>query len=70
MQQGAWLSEGGGLDLMRGVFADFNVINFPAGNTGTQMGGWFKREVQTVADLQGFRMRIPGLGGQVMDRLG
>ncbi len=69
-QQAAWLSEGGGLELIRGIFADFNVINFPAGNTGTQMGGWFKREVETVADLQGLRMRIPGLGGQVMDRLG
>ena len=69
-QQSAWLFEGGGLELMRRVFADFNIINFPMGNTGAQMGGWFRREVHTAADLSGLKMRIPGLGGQVMDRLG
>jgi TRAP-type mannitol/chloroaromatic compound transport system substrate-binding protein len=69
-QQSAWLYEQGGLDLLRPLFADFNVLNFPAGNTGTQMGGWFKREVNSLADLKGLKMRIPGLGGQVMDRLG
>ena len=53
---------------MRELFADFNIINFPAGNTGTQMGGWFKREIETVADLKGLKFRIPGLGGQVMER--
>jgi TRAP-type mannitol/chloroaromatic compound transport system substrate-binding protein len=69
-QQAAWLHEGGGLELTRELFADFNVINFPAGNTGAQMGGWFKREIHGVADLKGLRIRIPGLGGAVMDRLG
>ncbi|MFQ5600817.1 MAG: TRAP transporter substrate-binding protein [Candidatus Krumholzibacteriia bacterium] len=69
-QQTAWLYEGGGLELMRGLFADFNIISFPAGNTGTQMGGWFQRELHSVSDLQGLKMRIPGLGGQVMHRLG
>ena len=69
-QQAAWLNQGGGLELMQGVFSDFNIISFPAGSTGAQMGGWFKREVDTPADLEGLRMRIPGLGGQVMDRLG
>ncbi|MCG8351628.1 MAG: TRAP transporter substrate-binding protein [Chloroflexales bacterium] len=69
-QQNAWLYHGGGLDAMRQVFAQFNVINFPAGNTGTQMGGWFRNEINTLADLQGLRMRIPGLGGEVMVRLG
>ncbi len=69
-QQTAWLLEGGGLELMRELFADFNVVNFPAGNTGAQMGGWFKREVGSVADLKGLKMRIPGLGGEVMSRLG
>ncbi|MEM8932463.1 MAG: TRAP transporter substrate-binding protein [Acidobacteriota bacterium] len=69
-QQTAWLNEGGGLDLMRGVFADFGIINFPAGNTGSQMGGWFKREIDGPEDLVGLKMRIPGLGGQVMSRLG
>ncbi len=69
-QQAAWLMEGGGLDLMRGIFADFKIVNFPAGNTGVQMGGWFKKEVNSTADLNGLKMRIPGLGGKVMDRLG
>ncbi|MCB1034037.1 MAG: ABC transporter substrate-binding protein, partial [Acidobacteria bacterium] len=56
-QQTAWLTEGGGLDLLRPLFADFNVLNFPAGNTGVQMGGWFKREIQSVEDLKGLKMR-------------
>ncbi|NEQ31457.1 MAG: TRAP transporter substrate-binding protein [Leptolyngbya sp. SIO4C5] len=69
-QQNAWLYHGGGLDAMHQLYADFNVISFPAGNTGTQMGGWFKREILTTEDLQGLKMRIPGLGGEVMARLG
>ncbi|MBX3012913.1 MAG: ABC transporter substrate-binding protein [Caldilineaceae bacterium] len=70
-QQNAWLYDGGGLALMQEVYAKlFNVIQFPAGNTGIQMGGWFRREINTVADLQGLKMRIPGLGGQVMSKLG
>ena len=69
-QQNAWLYHGGGLEAMHKVYADFNVINFPAGNTGAQMGGWFKKEVKSLADLQGLKMRIPGLGGKVMSRLG
>ena len=69
-QQHSWLYEGGGADLLAGLFADFNVRSFPAGSTGVQMGGWFRRAVRSVADLEGLRMRIPGLGGQVMDRLG
>lgn len=70
-QQNAWLYEGGGLDLMQQFYADkFGVIQFPAGNTGVQMGGWFNKEIASVADLQGLKMRIPGLGGQVMNKLG
>ena len=69
-QQNAWLHEGGGLELIRGVLADFNLISFPSGNTGTQMGGWFQREIQSTEDLRGLKMRIPGLGGEVMHRLG
>ena len=69
-QQDAWLNEGGGLDVVRSVFADFNIITFPGGNTGAQMGGWFRREVNTPEDLRGLKMRIPGLGGDVMDRMG
>ncbi len=69
-QQDAWLNEGGGGEVIRGVFADFGIISFPAGNTGGQMGGWFRREVNSPEDLRGLRMRIPGLGGDVMDRMG
>ncbi len=69
-QQGAWLHEGGGLELMRELFDDFNIVNFPAGNTGAQMGGWFKRKLSGLADLKGLKMRIPGMGGEVMDKLG
>lgn len=70
-QQNAWLYEGGGLEMLQQLYADrFNMIQFPAGNTGVQMGGWFNSEVNTVADLQGLTVRIPGLGGEVMTRLG
>lgn len=69
-QQNAWYEFGGGLETMHKLYSDFNVINFPAGNSGTQMGGWFKREINSVSDLQGLKMRIPGLGGKVMSRLG
>ncbi|MBT8399126.1 MAG: TRAP transporter substrate-binding protein [Rhodothermia bacterium] len=65
-----WFYYGGGLDLTRELFADFNIINFPGGNTGVQMGGWFRREINSLDDLKGLTMRIPGLGGKVMDRLG
>ncbi|NJO81077.1 MAG: TRAP transporter substrate-binding protein DctP [Cyanobacteria bacterium RM1_2_2] len=70
-QQNAWLYEGGGLKQLQELYASkFNAIQFPAGNTGAQMGGWFRKEISTVADLQGLKMRIPGLGGQVMGKLG
>ncbi|MDX2213146.1 MAG: TRAP transporter substrate-binding protein [Oculatellaceae cyanobacterium bins.114] len=70
-QQSAWLYEGGGLKQLQELYASkFNVIQFPAGNTGTQMGGWFRKEITSVSDLQGLKMRIPGLGGQVMSKLG
>ena len=69
-QQAAWLRHGGGLEALRKRYADFGIINFPAGNTGVQMGGWFRRAVGGAADLAGLKMRIPGLGGKVMDALG
>jgi TRAP-type mannitol/chloroaromatic compound transport system substrate-binding protein len=69
-QQTAWLLEAGGIDLMRELYAEFDCINFPCGNTGVQMGGWFKPEVNSLSDLAGLRMRIPGFGGKVMDALG
>lgn len=69
-QQNAWYYHGGGMEAMHQLYADFNAIAFPAGNTGAQMGGWFRKEINTPADLQGLKMRIPGLGGEVMQRLG
>ena len=69
-QQNAWLYEGGGLETIDRLYSDFGVRSFPAGNTGAQMGGWFKRPLEGVASLQGLKMRIPGLGGKVMAALG
>ncbi len=69
-QQNAWLKEGGGLGLMNELLADFGIRTMPSGNTGTQMGGWFKREIGGPEDLEGLKMRIPGMGGEVMSRLG
>ncbi len=69
-QLNAWLYYGEGLKLLRSLFADFNIINFPGGNTGVQMGGWFRQEINSLTDLRGLKMRIPGLGGKVMDQMG
>jgi len=68
-QQSAWY-RAGGMELMRNLFADFNIINFQGGNTGVQMGGWFRNPVENLAGLKGLKMRIPGLGGKVMADLG
>lgn len=69
-QFNAWFYHGEGKDLTRQMFADFNVINLPGGNTGTQMGGWFRRQVGSLSDLRGIKMRIPGFGGEVMAEMG
>ena len=69
-QQNAWMYAGGGLQLMREFYKGYNIVQFPGGNTGTQMGGWFRREIKSLADLKGLKMRIPGLGGKIMARLG
>ena len=69
-QYNAWMYYGEGMELMRELFADFNVHNLPGGNTGMQMGGWFNQRIDARQDLQNLRMRIPGLGGRVMNRLG
>ena len=67
----AWMYYGGGLELWREMYADvFNVRPFPAGNTGVQMAGWFNKEINSVDDLRGLKMRIPGVGGEVMQRAG
>lgn len=69
-QQNAWLYEGGGKEELNKIFSDFGIISFPAGNTGAQMGGWFKEKLDGLKSLQGLKMRIPGLGGEVMSQLG
>jgi len=69
-QQNAWMYAGGGLSALRKLYVKYNVLQFPGGNTGTQMGGWFRKEIKSLADLRGLKMRIPGLGGQIMARLG
>lgn len=66
----SWLHYGGGLELWREVYAPFNLIPFPAGNSGVQMAGWFNKEINSLADIQGLKMRIPGLGGDVFQRAG
>jgi TRAP-type mannitol/chloroaromatic compound transport system substrate-binding protein len=66
----AWLYDGGGLDLWREVYKPFHVVPFPLGNTGVQMGGWFNKEINSVDDLKGLKMRIPGLGGKVLAKAG
>jgi len=69
-QQNAWMYFGGGLELMRDFYRKYNVISFPAGSTGAQMGGWFRKEVRTVADLTGLKFRIGGFAGRVLAKLG
>lgn len=69
-QQSAWMFDGGGLELMREFFKDYNIVNIPCGNTGTQMGGWFRKEIKTVEDLKGLKFRCGGFAGQVLARLG
>ncbi len=69
-QQNAWLYMGGGNELMNEFYAGYNVIGFPCGNTGAQMGGWFRKEIKTAADLSGLKMRIGGFAGKVLTKLG
>jgi TRAP-type mannitol/chloroaromatic compound transport system substrate-binding protein len=69
-QQDAWYMHGGGLELMREFFKDYNVYNIPAGNTGAQMGGWYRKEIKTVDDLKGLKFRIGGWAGAVLSKLG
>ena len=69
-QMNAWLLGGGGYDLWKEVYAKFNLIPLLGGNTGVQMGGWFNKEIQSIDDLNGLKMRIPGLGGKVLEKSG
>ncbi|MEJ2688049.1 MAG: TRAP transporter substrate-binding protein, partial [Gammaproteobacteria bacterium] len=69
-EMNAWLYHGGGMDLWRQVYEPFGLIPTAAGNTGVQMGGWFNKPINSVADLKGLKMRIPGLGGEVLRRAG
>ncbi|MFY9511789.1 MAG: TRAP transporter substrate-binding protein [Rubrivivax sp.] len=69
-QMSAWTYEGNGLKLMREFYANYNMISFPGGNTGAQMGGWFRKELKTLADVKGLKFRIGGFAGRVIERLG
>ena len=70
MELNAWIHYGGGLELWRELYEPFNLVPFLCGNTGVQMGGWFNKEINSVEDLKGLKMRIPGLGGEVLRRAG
>ncbi|MGR5267078.1 TRAP transporter substrate-binding protein [Vibrio astriarenae] len=70
VEQYAWFYYGGGMELMEQVYSPHNLLSFPGGNTDVQMGGWFQKEINSVEDLQGLKMRIPGFAGEVLAELG
>jgi TRAP-type mannitol/chloroaromatic compound transport system substrate-binding protein len=69
-QQNAWMYYGGGLDLMRELYRKYDLISMPCGNVGVQMGGWYRKEINSVEDLRGLKFRIGGLGGMILAKLG
>jgi TRAP-type mannitol/chloroaromatic compound transport system substrate-binding protein len=69
-QMNAWMYEGNGLKLLREFYGNVGIVNFPLGNTGAQMGGWYRKEIKSVADLKGLKFRVGGFGGKVLERLG
>jgi len=69
-EMNGWLYNGGGLELWREIYKPFGILPAAAGNTGVQMAGWFNKEIKSIADLKGLKMRIPGLGGEVLKRAG
>ena len=69
-EQYAWFYHGGGMDLVQKVYQPFGLLSFPGGNTGNQMGGWFREEITSLDDLKGIKMRTPGFAGEVMAELG
>jgi TRAP-type mannitol/chloroaromatic compound transport system substrate-binding protein len=69
-QQTAWWDQGGGKELLRDFFKDYGIVNFMGGSTGTQMGGWFRKEIKTLKDISGLKMRISAFAGRIMQPLG
>ncbi|CAO3431859.1 TRAP transporter substrate-binding protein [Azospirillum doebereinerae] len=69
-QQNAWFQYGGGQEVMRTFFKTYNIIQFQAGNTGAQMGGWYRKEIKSLADFNGLKIRIAGITGQIMAKMG
>lgn len=69
-QMSGWMYEGNGLKLMREFYAKYNIVNFVGGNTGAQMGGWWRKEIKSLADLKGSKFRVGGFGGKVVERIG
>jgi len=69
-QMSAWVFQGNGLKLMREFYANYGIISFPMGNTGAQMGGWYRKQIKSVADLKGLKFRVGGFAGKVCERMG
>lgn len=69
-QTTAWMFQGNGLKLLRELYAQYNIVNFPMGNTGAQMGGWYRKEIKSLADMRGLKMRIGGFGGRILEGIG
>jgi len=69
-EMNSWFQNSNGLELWRDLYADYNLLPFPCGGSGNQMGGWFKKEIKSIDDFQGLKMRIAGLGGKVIERAG
>ena len=69
-QMTAWMYDGNGMKLMREFYANYNIVNLVGGNTGAQMGGWYRKEIKSLADIKGLKMRIGGFAGKVLERMG
>ena len=69
-QMTAWMYDGNGLKLLREFYAKYNIVQFPGGNTGSQMGGWYRKEIKSVKDIKGMKMRLGGFAGKVFERMG